>query len=108
MAACLLETRISLLVPLLSNTILGIAFLYYWPTLLSLVSRAAPASIKATLMGAAFLTLFIGNTIIGRLGGLYEQMTPASFWAMHAGIAAVGGVLALVLKRPLKHALDIN
>lgn len=105
MAACLPGTQVSLLVPLLSNTILGIAFLYYWPTLLSLVSRAAPASIKATLMGAAFLTLFIGNTIIGRLGSLYEQMTPAAFWAMHAAIAATGGMLALGLRRPLKRLL---
>lgn len=105
MAACLPGTQVSLLVPLLSNTILGIAFLYYWPTLLSLVSRAAPTSIKATLMGAAFLTLFIGNTIIGRLGSLYEQMTPAAFWAMHAAIAATGGMLALGLRRPLKRLL---
>lgn len=108
MTACLLSPRSSLLVPLLSNAILGIAFLYYWPTLLALVSRTAPARVKATLMGAVFLTLFIGNTIIGRLGGLYEQMTPAAFWALHAAIAATGGVLAFGLRRPLKRALEID
>ena len=108
MTACLLSPRSSLLVPLLSNVILGIAFLYYWPTLLALVSRTAPARIKATLMGAVFLTLFIGNTIIGRLGSLYEQMTPAAFWAMHAAIAATGGLLAFGLRRPLKRALEIG
>jgi POT family proton-dependent oligopeptide transporter len=107
-AACLAGTRISPLAPLLYDIILGIAFLYYWPTLLALVSRAAPARVKATLMGAVFLTLFVSNTIIGRLGGLYEHMTPAAFWAMHAAIAATGGVLAFGLKRPLKRALAIE
>ncbi len=35
-------------------------------------------------------------------------MTPAGFWAMHAGIAAIGGVLAFGLKRPLQRALAIE
>ncbi|MDQ6648439.1 MAG: peptide MFS transporter, partial [Pseudomonadota bacterium] len=108
MTASLLSPRTSLLVPLLSNMILGIAFLYYWPTTLALVSRTAPVRIKATLMGAVFLTYFVGNIIIGRLGGFYEHMTPAAFWAMHAGIAATGGVLAFGLRRPLKRALEID
>ncbi len=107
-AACLTSTRVSPLAPLLYDIILGIAFLYYWPTLLALVSRAAPVQVKATLMGAVFLTLFVSNTIIGRLGGLYEHMAPAAFWAMHAGIAAIGGVLAFGLRRPLKRALEID
>ena len=107
-AACLVSARTSALVPIAYDILLGIGFLYYWPTLLALVSRAAPASIKATMMGAVFLTLFIGNSIIGWLGGFYEHMTPAAFWAMHAGIAATGGVLAFVLRRPLKRALEID
>lgn len=107
-AACMVSPQTSLLVPLLYDTLLGIAFLYYWPTLLALVSRAAPVQVKATLMGAVFLTLFVSNTIIGRLGGLYEHMTPAAFWAMHAGIAASGGILAFGLRRPLKRALEID
>ena len=61
-------------------------FLYYWPTLLALVSRAAPAGLKATLMGVVFLTLFISNILIGWIGGLYEHMTPAQFCeAVQAG-----------------------
>jgi POT family proton-dependent oligopeptide transporter len=96
------------LVPVIYDVLLGIGFLYYWPTLLALVSRAAPATIKATLMGAVFLTLFTGNFVIGWLGGFYERMTPAGFWGMHAGIAAIGGVLALALARPLKRALAVE
>lgn len=48
------------------------------------------------MMGFVFLTLFLSNTIIGRLGALYESMTRLNFWAMHAAIAALGGTLALI------------
>ena len=73
--------------PFLYSAGLGISFLYYWPTLLALVSRAAPAKVNATLMGLAFMSLFISNNLIGWIGGFYEKMTPAQFWAMHAAIA---------------------
>jgi POT family proton-dependent oligopeptide transporter len=106
--SCMLSARTPVLVPVIYDVLLGIGFLYYWPTLLALVSRAAPATIKATLMGAVFLTLFTGNFVIGWLGGFYERMTPAGFWGMHAGIAAIGGVLALALARPLKRALAVE
>jgi proton-dependent oligopeptide transporter, POT family len=107
-AACLLSDRSSVFVPLLYEAMQGIAFLYYWPTLLALVSRAAPPSVQSTMMGVAFMSLFIANTLIGRLGGLFEQMTPASFWALHAGIGVTGGILALALKRPLERLLAVS
>ena len=65
--------------PFLYSAGLGISFLYYWPTLLALVSRAAPAKVNATLMGLAFMSLFISNNLIGWIGGFYEKMRPASF-----------------------------
>src|SRR5437762_5683602 len=84
---------------------LGISFLYYWPTLLALVSRAAPAKMNSTLMGLAFMSLFVANTIVGRIGGFYEKMTPAQFWAMHAAIAAAGGLLVVLFGRRLSRVL---
>src|SRR6266576_1657117 len=66
--------------PFLYSATLGISFLYYWPTLLALVSRAAPAKVNATLMGLAFMSLFISNNLIGWIGGFYEKMRPAEFW----------------------------
>ncbi len=100
--------RAPVIFPILYDVLLGIGFLFYWPVLLALVSRAAPAKLKATLMGAAFLTLFVSNSIIGRIGGFYEHMTPAAFWGMEAAIAATGGVLALILSAPLKRALALK
>ena len=89
------------LVPFLYSAGLGISFLYYWPTLLALVSQAAPAKVNATMMGLVFMSLFISNTLIGWIGGFYEKMTPAQFWAMHAAIAAGGGLLVVLFGRRL-------
>ena len=91
--------------PFLACAIQGIAFLYYWPTLLALVSRAAPAKVNATMMGVAFMSLFVSNNLIGWVGGFYEKMRPIDFWAMHAAIAATGGVLVMLFGRRLSRVL---
>ena len=92
--------------PFLYSAGLGISFLYYWPTLLALVSRAAPAKVNATLMGLAFMSLFISNNLIGWIGGFYEKMRHVEFWAMHAAIAAGGGLLVVLFGRRLGRVLQ--
>ena len=104
--ACLTGTRVPVFYPILYDVLLGVAFLYYWPTLLALIARVAAPRVRATVMGTAFLSLFISNNLIGWIGGFYERMTPAQFWALHVGIAATGGVLATVLRRPLMRVLS--
>jgi proton-dependent oligopeptide transporter, POT family len=91
--------------PFLYSAGLGISFLYYWPTLLAVVSRAAPAKVNATLMGLAFMSLFISNNLIGWIGGFYEKMRPVEFWAMHAAIAATGGLLVVLFGHRLSRVL---
>lgn len=91
--------------PMLYCAGMGIAFLYYWPTLLALVSRTAPASVNATMMGVAFTSLFLANNLIGWIGGFYEKMSPAQFWGLHAAIGATGGVLVLLFGGVLTRAL---
>lgn len=85
---------------------MGIAFLYQWPTLLALVSRTAPAQVNATMMGVAFMSLFVANNLIGWIGTHYERMTPAQFWTLHAAIGAAGGVLVLVFGGRLTRVLE--
>ena len=60
---------------------------------------------NATLMGLAFMSLFIANTLVGWIGGFYEKMTSAQFWTMHAAIAIVGGVLVVLFGRHLSRLL---
>ena len=83
----------------------GIAFMYYWPTTLALVSRAAPAKVNATMLGIAYMSLFVSNNVIGWIGGFYERMSPLAFWTLHAAIAATGGLVVLLLGRRLGRVL---
>ena len=83
----------------------GMAFMWYWPVTLSIVSALAPAPVKSTLMGGAFIALFLGTVIMGWVGSFYDQMTPAAFWALDAAIAAAGALLILLVRRPLSRAL---
>ena len=106
-AAILLSPgRVSWLWPVLYCAVQGVGFMYFWPTLLALVSRCAPAKINATMMGVSFLTLFVANNLIGRIGTFYEQMSPLAFWALHAAIGAAGGMLMLLFARPLGRILE--
>lgn len=98
--------RVTWMWPVLYCAIQGVAFMYFWPTLLALVSQAAPPKVNATMMGVAFLTLFVANNLIGRIGTYYEKMTPMTFWALHAGIGMVGGLLALAFRRSLGRLLE--
>ena len=82
--------------PFLYFAMMGVSFMFYWPVVLALVSRAAPAPVNSTMMGVAYLTLFVASNIMGRLGGLYETLPPAMFWGLHAAVAAAGGVAILV------------
>jgi proton-dependent oligopeptide transporter, POT family len=92
--------------PLLYSAALGIAFVYYWPTLLALVSRAAPPAVNATLMGIAYMSLFVSNNLIGWIGGFYERLGPAAFWALHAAIGAAGALAVIAFGGPLGRVLE--
>jgi POT family proton-dependent oligopeptide transporter len=92
--------------PLLYCLNLAVAFMYYWPTLLALVSQAAPAKVNSTMMGVTFMSLFVANNIIGWIGGFYERMSPAAFWSMHVAIGALGGILVLLFGRRLSQVLQ--
>jgi POT family proton-dependent oligopeptide transporter len=92
--------------PALCATGMGVAFMYQWPTMLALVSRAAPARINSTMMGIAISSLFVSNNLVGWTGGFYEKLSPVQFWLMHAAIAAAGGASIILFGRRLERALS--
>ncbi len=103
--AAMAGPRAPVLAPIAYDVLLGIAFVYYWPTLLALVSRASPTQVKSTMMGVVMLTLFVGNSLVGWIGRFYELLGPAGFWWLQVGIGVAGGLVLLVLGRPLERAL---
>ena len=85
---------------------MGVAFMWYWPVTLALVSKAAPAKVNSTLMGGAFLAMFVGSTTMGWVGSFYDQMSPAAFWTLDAAIGFAGALIAFLLHRPLSRILS--
>ena len=65
------------------------------PVLGNLAARAA------ALAGLTAATILIGWT-----GTFYEQLGPSAFWALHAAIGGVGGVLALLFSRTFGRLLE--
>ncbi|HWA91282.1 MAG TPA: peptide MFS transporter [Rhizomicrobium sp.] len=83
----------------------NVGWLFFSPTITALYSRAAPRKVGATMMGVYYLSIFLGSTISGRLGGLYETVSPAMFWTLHAAVSAGGGAAMLILGRAMRRAL---
>jgi proton-dependent oligopeptide transporter, POT family len=80
-------------------------YLYFAPVAVAVFSRTAPASINAMMIGAYYLSIFAGSIISGRLGGLYERLSSAQFWLIHAAIVVAGGVLILLFASRLRREL---
>lgn len=86
--------------------LMGLAWMYYWPTMLALVSKCAPPRIASTLMGVAFLSPFIGHTLMGWVGSYFDKMSPSMFWTIDAAIAVAGAAIILGLRRFLQRGLE--
>lgn len=102
------ERKTALLWPAAFHFVCAAGYLYAAPIALALVSRAAPVSVNAMMVGAYYLALFAGGIVSGWLGRFFEAMSPASFWLMHAAIVGSGAVLILLLRPLLKRELRLD
>lgn len=87
---------------LLSN----IGWLYFSPIALALYGGRSPPSLRGTMIGVNSLAVFAASIVSGRLGGLYETLSPSAFWMVHSAIVAAAGLVLLALARPILAALD--
>jgi POT family proton-dependent oligopeptide transporter len=58
------------------------------------------------MIGIYTTSVFFGSLVSGRLGGLYERLTAAQFWTLHAGVVTLGGVLLLLVGGRLSRELE--
>ncbi|TNE64774.1 MAG: MFS transporter [Alphaproteobacteria bacterium] len=102
------EGQVALVWPVLFHFICAIGFLYVGPVMMALVSRTAPEAVNAMMVSAYYLCLFVGGFASGWLGRFYDQLSPAAFWLMHAGVAGAGALIVLVFYRPLRRLLRLD
>jgi POT family proton-dependent oligopeptide transporter len=82
--------------------------MYFTPTALSLYATRAPAQWRGSLVGTYQLSVSAASLITGRMGQIYETMTPSSFWAVNAAICAGGAVALIVLTPTLRRLLGVR
>ncbi len=99
---------VHILWPIAGYFTMGLAWMYYWPTTLALVSRVAPPKVAATLVGGAFVSPFIAHTLAGVIGTRFDNMSPAAFWTMDAAIGFAGALLLFATKAPLTRMLEAD
>ncbi len=80
-------------------------FSMIFPVGLALYSRAAPKGLGGIMIAIYYLHLFIGNNLIGYLGGLLDKMSGAQFWLLHSAIIAAAAVLLFLARIFLGHYL---
>ncbi len=87
------QAKIPLLWVVMDN--FGESFGYLWvvPVAIAFYTRMAPKPVNAMMVGVYYLSIFAGSLISGRLGGLYESLSPTAFWGLHAAIVAGAGVI---------------
>ena len=75
------------------------------PVGLALYSRAAPKGLGGIMIAVYYLHLFIGNNLVGYLGGLLDKMSGFQFWMLHVAIMGVAAVLLFLARMLLGHYL---
>jgi POT family proton-dependent oligopeptide transporter len=68
------------------------------PVGLALYSRAAPKGLGGIMIAVYYIHLFIGNNLVGYLGGFLDKMSGVQFWLMHAAIMGVATVLLFLAR----------
>ncbi|MDH4745912.1 MFS transporter [Sphingomonas sp. CBMAI 2297] len=75
---------------------LGVALV--WPAGLAIITGATPQRLAGVMVGIFYLHGFFANLVVGALGALYERVPVATFWSIHAGIAASAMLVSLMLR----------
>jgi POT family proton-dependent oligopeptide transporter len=73
-------------------------FANVFPVGLALYSRAAPKGLGGTLVAIYLTHLFLGNMLVGWLGGLLEKMPGPSFWLLHAGLVGASALILFAIR----------
>ncbi|HZZ70258.1 MAG TPA: peptide MFS transporter [Phenylobacterium sp.] len=90
---------------LLFHVLNDIGFANVFPVGLALYTRVAPRSMAGFMVAVYYLHLWLGNNLVGILGGRLDKMDGATFWMMHAILVGVAGVGFLVVKLLVGHWL---
>jgi POT family proton-dependent oligopeptide transporter len=99
------DNKTPLLWAVVFHFISNVGYIYFAPIATGLFARVAPHSVNSLMLGVLNLSIFIGSTVSGRLGGLYEKLPPAEFWLVHALLVGSAGVVILLSASSFRRTL---
>lgn len=95
--------KVGLLWPVLFHFFNSMGFGHVLPVSLALVTKIAPRKMAGTSVGIYYLSFFLANYVVGKVGGWYSTMPISQFWLLHVGAAAVGLIAFVLFKLLLAH-----
>ena len=78
------------------------------PFMQATFAARAPERLRGTLLGIYQLSITAASLISGPMGGWYDRVTPTVFWLAAAGFAGVGGLILLLIAKPLRAWMGID
>jgi len=82
-----------------------IGFSGTYPIGMAMFSRVAPPAVNATVLSCFTFCVSLSYMLIGKLAALLGTMPDSAFWALHAGLIAIAGVLLFICARVFKRTL---
>jgi POT family proton-dependent oligopeptide transporter len=94
--------------PVFCTLLLTVGELYLSPIGLSLVTKVSPARIVSMMMGMWFLSSFLGNTLSGYIGVLFEEkiLTASQFFWFLTGLGVATGLAMWTFSKPLNRVIS--
>ena len=83
----------------------NLGWVLFAPVETALYAGNAPERWRGTMLGFASLAVSAASLISGRMGGLYERVSPEAFWAVNAGVVGGTGLLLFALTPLLRKRL---
>lgn len=80
-----------------------IGFSNVLPVGLALYSRAAPKGMGGTMIAVYYIHLFLGNTLMGIVGGMLGKIPDTTFWLIHVAMMAASAAILLVVRFAFAH-----
>lgn len=90
--------RAPILLPVMFHVFSNFAAVWFAPVMLALFATRAPNAWRGTLIGVNALSVSAASIISGRMGSLYERISPTEFWLINGAICVIAGIYLLIAR----------
>jgi len=95
------DGRTPLWLPVLFHLISNFGAMFFVPFAAAFFTGRAPERLRGTLYGGYALSVTVASLISGPMGAWYDHVSPPLFWTVSAAFSGCGGLLLLLIAKPL-------